>query len=370
MENVFEMKFSSFFILLIDSTEKVTSLVAPPFSRGVLSLDKFIQILAGAPDRVSAKAADRLMAALIGHVNDARKQFDAANVEIHRINKQLDSTVEELIVQEKSSNDQLLHNQNLLSGINASIAAKMDEKSHLQQQLSDEERNLSDAGSFLDEKRRKLDSERTARNVQAGFTAPTVAVATVLGALLGPVGAVVAGSAAAAGMGAGWAALQKDVDNAESARDEAESRVDRTRQRVRDKTSELSNLKERLRAKQAEQQQTTQTLNFIVHEKEQIKQFQGKLATINDAIKSCTAFVDTTASRAKIMADEANDLLPDIEAMLVPLRAIASDLGQASVSNCRLLSGGYNLKAIGNKMAIISFKAQKSITNGEIDGLF
>ena len=77
--------------------------------------------------------------------------------------------------------------------------------------------------------------------------------------------------------------------------------------------------------------------------------------------------MDTTASRAKMMADEADGELPDIEAMVRPLKAIAADIAAASLSDTRLLSGRVNMKEIGAKIKAITSKAGKSVTCSEID---
>ena len=77
--------------------------------------------------------------------------------------------------------------------------------------------------------------------------------------------------------------------------------------------------------------------------------------------------VGTTTSRTKMMAIEANGELPDIEAMIVPLTAIAGDLSEASLSNSRLLSGNIDMKVIGCKIRVITSKTMKAILPGDID---
>ena len=77
--------------------------------------------------------------------------------------------------------------------------------------------------------------------------------------------------------------------------------------------------------------------------------------------------VGTTTTRANMMAIEANGELPDIEAMIVPLTAIAGDLSEASLSNSRLLSGNIEMKVIGCKMRAITSKTLKAISTGDVD---
>ena len=101
--------------------------------------------------------------------------------------------------------------------------------------------------------------------------------------------------------------------------------------------------------------------------KEQIKKSQERLAKLNDSFKSCTTLVDTTASRAKPMADEAHCKLPDIEAMVLPLKAIAGDIAKASLCHTHVLSGRVDMKGIGAKIKAITSKAEKSVSSSEID---
>lgn len=68
-----------------------------------------------------------------------------------------------------------------------------------------------------------------------------------------------------------------------------------------------------------------------------------------------------------MMADEANGQLPDIETMLPPLKAVAGDLSDEALSNCKLLSGSFNMKQVGRKIQAITSKAMKSLTSDDLD---
>lgn len=68
-----------------------------------------------------------------------------------------------------------------------------------------------------------------------------------------------------------------------------------------------------------------------------------------------------------MLAIEANGELSDIEAMIVPLTAIAGDLSEASLSSSRLLYGNIEKKAIGCKIRVITSKTLEAISPGDMD---
>lgn len=122
------------------------------------------------------------------------------------------------------------------------------------------------------------------------------------------------------------------------------------------------------KAKQRENHKTkSKELETIKLRKEEIKDSQRRLGRLNESIKRCAMLVGTTTTRANMMAIEANGELPDIEAMIVPLTAIAGDLSEASLSNSRLLYGNIDMKAIGCKMRVITSKTLEAISPGDMD---
>ena len=163
------------------------------------------------------------------------------------------------------------------------------------------------------------------------------------------------------------AAHRTAVSSAEQAVNETSNQVTRTQRRFDAKETELRKLKHEQEDQEKVKRRRFQELELLKAKKEQIKKSQERLAKLNDSIKSCTMFVDTTESRAKMMADEAHGKLPDIEAMVLPLKAIAGDIAEASLCDTRLLSGRVDMKGIGAKIKAITSKAEKSVTCSEID---
>ena len=328
-------------------------LVSPHFSSGLLSLESFVLILDETPHDISAAAAQRMMPTLLSLVNEAHEAFKTAESRINEINDKMDNDLQEIVVQEKTIDDNLRQTQEDLAKLEKRGKVLQDECSELERQLSNDEANLRRDKNFLEEKEAKLKEEEKSR-------APVTALWTITGAiLLGPVGAVAAGVITNE-------VLKKDIENAEKAVSEASSQLRRTRDRVDVKKSEVSNLADEKRKQRENHAAKSKELEMLKLRKTEIKNSQVRLARLNESIKSCTMLVGTTTTRANMMAGEANDELPDIEAMVFPLKAIAHDVSEASLSNSHLLSGNVDMKGIGCKIQMISSKALKAITQDDM----
>lgn len=320
--------------------------MSPHFVSGLHFLEDFVQILDKTPEDISVIASKRLMPDLLGLVNNAYEAFCQAQSKINGINNEMDNELQNVVVKEKFANDQLIQIQERLQKQVEHFTILLADARELEQQLCKERFNLEKDISFAQEKEAKLEQAKRAgtRN-------------RVLGAALGGIiGFLIADSIS-----------DTDVANAKQAVSEASARVTNTEKRLFDKKNELSHLEEELEKEKEKQRRSSQQLKMLAKYKEATKISQKRLARWNELIKNCTTFVDTTTTRAKMMADEANGELPDIEAMLSPLRAIAGDLSQVSLSNSSLLSGSVDIKAIGFKIKTISSKAIKSIAPGDID---
>ena len=334
--------------------ENVKTSVSPHFSSGLLSLESFVQILDDTPDDISITAAQRMMPNLIDLVNEAHKGFQNAAFKIEEINDKLDNDRQDNVVQEKTTDDELHQTQEDIEKLEEKMKVLQDDRSDLEQQLSNEEANLRRDRQLLEEKKDKLEKEEKER-------APVTALWTVAGGLLlGPAGAVAAGLITNE-------VLKKDIENAEKAVSEASNQLTRARNRVDDKKSEISKLEDQKRKQMESQATKTKELGELKLRKKEIKDCQVRLGKLNESIKSCMVLVSTTITRANMMAIEANGRLPDIEAMIPPLKAIAVDLSQASLSNSRLLSGNVDIKGIGCKIQMITSKVQLAITQGDMD---
>jgi len=258
------------------------------------------------------------------------------------------------VVQEKNTDGSLRQTEEDLAKLEERGKVLQEECSELERQLSSEETNLRRDLERLEEKKAKLDKEERER-------VPKTVLYTLAGALfLGGVGAVAAGVVTNE-------VLKKDVENAEKAVSEASDHLTRTRNRIDDKKSELSNLADEKEKQRENHKAKSKELEMLKLRKTEIKTSQVRLARLNESIKSCAMLVGTTTTRANMMAIEANNKLPDIEAMMFPLKAIAGDLSDASLSNSRLLSGNVDMQGIGCKIKMITSKALKAITRGDMD---
>lgn len=98
---------------------------------------------------------------------------------------------------------------------------------------------------------------------------------------------------------------------------------------------------------------------MIERRKEEKKQRKEQLANLSGSVKSFVTLVDTTTSRTEMMAKEANGELPDIAAMMVPLKAIASDICETLTNSC-LLSGHVDFSCT-------DIQKMKNMSSGDID---
>ena len=334
--------------------EEVKKLVSPYFLRGLLLLDDFVQILSKTPSDVSVIAAQRIMPDLLRLVKESHEAFYHAETTIHEINGRLDNNLQIIVVEEKNTNDNLKQTQESLAKVEENMKVKQAEYDEVKKQLSQLDSNLRREEESLRQKRKQL--KQAERNRNEG-----VQLATILGAIFGgPIGLLV-------GRGIADAVHNTDVSNAEEAVKEASSQEQKTKRRFAAKQDELSKLVHEQEEQEIVKRWRCQELELLKTRKEEIKTSQKRLATLNESIKSCTMFVDTTTSRAKMMADEATGELPDIEAMVFPLKAIAGDLAETSLSNSRLLSGRVDIKGIGTKIKVITSKALEGNPSNGVD---
>ena len=344
--------------------------VAPHFCSGLLSLESFAQIVDETPHDISVAAAQRMMPNLLGLVNEAHEAFQTAESRIQEINDKLDNEFQDIVVQEKNTDDRLRKTKEDLAKLEEKAKVLQDERNELERQLSNDEANLRRDIERSEEKKAKLKKEERERVPKTVLTSVAVgAVGVIGGVLTGGVAGLIVGGALAGGVTgvATNAALEKEINNAKRAVSEASIRVKHARNRIDDKKSELSNLADEKEKQRENHKAKSKELEMVKLRKEEIKHSQARLARLNESIKSCATLVGTTRTRANMMAVEANDQLPDIELMISPLKAIADDLSDASLSTSRLLSGNVDMKGIGCKIQMITSKALKAITQGDMD---
>ena len=335
-----------------DAEDDVRKQVFPHFSRGLLALESFVQVLENTPNDVSTKTAQRMMSDLLGFVITFHEAFCLAATTLHQINDKLDNDLQTVVVEEKSTNDSLNSTQQSLVKLEEKVKVLQDECGEQEEQLSKLNENLEREEEYLQKQRKLL--QETARGGMK-----VVGFGSILGGIFGgPLGFVVGGAMA-------MAVHHTAVSSGGQAVIETSNQVTRTQSRIATKETELCKLKHEQEDQEKFKRSRCEELELLKAKKEQIKKSQEILTKLNYSIKSCTNFVDTTASRAKMMADEAHGELPDIEAMVPPLKAIAGDIAEASLCDTRLLSGRVDMKGISAKIKAI--KAEKSVTCSETD---
>lgn len=337
-----------------DAENDVKKLVSPHFLSGLLSLENFVQILDETPNDISVIAAQRVMPSLLDLVKESYVAFCLAESALHQINKRMDKTLQIVVVEEKNANDSLMQTKETLAILERKVEVLEEERDELSDQLSKLDLNLQRDKESLRQRREQLEQAERDRN--NGTT-----LGAVLGAVFGgPLGAL-------AGHAIADRVHSTDVSNAEQAVSQASSQVRNTQRRLAAKKTELCELTNKKDKQQIYKRWNCQELELLKTRKEDIKESQRRLAKLNESIKNCTQFVDTTTTRAKMMADEAKGELPDIEVMIPPLKAIAGDVAETSLSNSRLLSGQVDMEGIGNKIKMITSQRLKSITSDDGD---
>ena len=336
-----------------DAEDDVRKQVSPHFLRGFQALESFVQVLENTPN-VSTKAAQRKVSDLLGFLITSHDAFCLATTTLHQINDKLDNDLQTVVVEEKSTSDSLNSTQQSLVKLEEKVKVLQDECGELEEQLSKLDENLEREKEYLQQQRELLQETARGGMIEVGF-------GLILGGIFGgPVGFVVGGAMAKA-------VHYTAVSSAEQAVNEASDQVTRTQKRYATKETELRKLKDEQEDQEKFKRSRYEELEVLKAKMEQIKKSQESLTKLNYSIKSCTTFVDTTASRAQMMADEAHGELPDIEAMVLPLKAIAGDIAEASLCDTRLLSGRVDMKGISAKIKAITSKAEKSVTCSETD---
>lgn len=321
---------------------------------GLHFLEVFLQTVGNTPHDISANAAERIKPDLSSLVNKAYKAFLLAQSKLNKMNNALDNDLEEILVEEKNANDQIRETQVTLQQLKEKEKNLQGEVLKVEKQVAMERANLKQASAIAEIKENRLnESKKVGVGMVAGYA--------LIGSLFGPVGAFIGGAIAtfpAAGI----------VINATQAVEETSARKKSTEERLETKESHLTNVKTNLKESEKQERKKSEKLETLESRKKEIKQIQKQLACLNEPVKKFTTLMTTTESRTEMMAIEANGELPDIEAMMVPLMAIASDLSETAFTiENGLLYGHVDFKGIGSKIQKITSKTMKMLTSDDID---
>ena len=280
------------------------------------------------PHNVSANADQ----SMIHLVNKAYEAFLPAQSKLDKINDALDTDLQVTLVDEKKANDQLKE-------IRLSSKQLREKKNNLQgdvreteKQVDRERVNLNEAISFAQKKKDQLEEAKSKSPLKV------VGGALIGGLVAGPFGIIGAGVGAVAGAGVGGTVAYADIEQADKAVDEAWSAKRRAEERLESKQRDLRKVRLDLEGLEKQQRGKSEELKMIERRKEEKEQKKEKLANLSGSVKRFITSVDTTTSRTEMMAKEANGELPDIAAIMVPLKAIVSDICESHTNSC-LLSG-------------------------------
>jgi len=222
-----------------------------------------------------------------------------------------------------------------------------------EKQVDRERVNLKEAISFAQKKKDQLEEAKNKSPLKV------VGGALIGGLVAGPFGIIGAGVGAVAGAGVGGTVAYADIEQADKAVDEAWSAKRRAEERLESKQRDLRKVKLDLEGLEKQQREKSEELKMIERRKEEKKQRKEKLANLSGSVKSFITLVDTTTSRTEMMVKEANGELPDIAAMMVPLKAIASDICETLTNRC-LLSGHVDFSCT-------EIQKMKNMSTGDID---
>ena len=294
-------------------------------------MKEFLQMVDNtSPHNVSANADQ----SMIHLVNKAYEAFLPAQSKLDKINDALDTDLLVTLVDEKKANDQLKE-------IKLSSKQLREKENNLQgdvreteKQVDRERVNHNEAISFAQKKKDQLEEAKSKSPLK-------VLGGALIGGLVvaaGPFGIIGVGVAAVAGAGVGGTVAYADIEQADKAVDEAWSAKRRAEERRESKQRDLRKVKLDLEGLEKQQRGKSEELKMIERRKEEKEQKKEKLANLSGSVKRFITSVDTTTSRTEMMAKEANGELPDIAAIMVPLKAIVSDICESLTNSC-LLSG-------------------------------
>lgn len=273
------------------------------------------------PHNISA-ASQRMMHDL---VNKAYEAFVPALSELDKINDAFDKELQVTLVDEKKANDQLTEIGVTLKQLREKGNTLQQDVLEAEKQAERERVNLNEAISFAKKKEDQLEEAKKKSALKA-------VGGTLIGLVVGgPAGAVI-------GAGVGGTVAYADIEQARKAVDTARDAKRRAEERLEGKQRNLRKVKSDLEGLEKQQREKTEELKMIERRIQEIKQRKEQSASLSGSVKRFFTLVDTTTSRTEMMAKEANGELPDIEAMMVPLKAIASDICESLTNSC-LLSG-------------------------------
>ena len=273
------------------------------------------------PHNISA-ANQRMMHDL---VNKAYEAFVPALSELDKINDAFDKELQVTLVDEKKAYDQLTEIGVTLKQLQQKGNTLQQDVLEAEKQAERERVNLNEAISFAKKKEDQLEEAKKKSALKA-------VGGTLIGLVVGgPAGAVI-------GAGVGGTVGYADIEQARKAVDTARDAKRRAEERLEGKQRDLRKVKSDLEGLGKQQREKSEELKMIERRIQEIKQRKEQSASLSGSVKSFFTLVDTTTSRTEMMAKEANGELPDIEAMMVPLKAIASDICESLTNSC-LLSG-------------------------------
>lgn len=313
-------------------------------------MKEFLQMVDNTPHNISANVDESMMHDL---VNKAYEAFLPAQSKLDKINDALDTDLQVTLVDEIKANEQLTE-------IMVSSKQLREKENNLQgdvreteKQVDRERVNLNEAISFAQKKKDQLEEAKNKSPLKV------VGGALIGGLVAGPFGIIGAGVGALAGAGVGGTVAYADIEQADKAVDEAWSAKRRAEERLESKQRDLRKVKLDLEGLEKQQTEKSEELKMIERRKEETKKRKEQLANLSGSVKSFITLVDTTTSRTEMMAKEANGELPDTAAMMVPLKAIASDICKTLTNSC-LLSGHVDFSCT-------EIQKMKDMSLGDID---
>lgn len=298
-----------------------------------------LQMVDKTPYDISA-ATQRMMHDL---VNKAYEAFLPAQSELDKINDAFDKDLQVTLVNEKIASDQLTEIRVTLEQLRQKRNTLQQDVLEAENQANRERVNLNEAISFAQKKENQLRETKTKSTLKA---VGGILIGAVVG---GPAGAVI-------GAGVGGTVAYVDIEQAKKAVDTAKDAKRSAEERLEGKQRDLRKVKSDLEGLEKQQREKSEELKMLERHKQEIKQRKESLASLSGSVKRFFTLVDTTTSRTEMMAKEANGELPDIAAMMIPLKATAADICEALTNSC-LLSGHVDF----------SFPEIQNMSSGHID---
>ncbi|XP_044837337.1 uncharacterized protein LOC123344901 [Mauremys mutica] len=311
------------------------------FEAGMRELVCFTQHLleAEADPNAHGKIRERIQA--------ASREMSAADEELGRQLKTVDSRTEELVAKKKSLQDEQEEKKGTLKRLRIQLDSCRGSEREAREMLERANRQLGEMQAELQRQREEAERNRLTRDIGIGLMFIPI-VGTIAGSIM---------------VGCGQVAL----DAAEKAAGEAQDAVNRHANEVFSYSVEVCRYEEQERQVEAEIAANNQRLAQIDAERQALAVLQGEIITLQDGLRKCVTFMNGLAGRVRVakrltehllIYEELANILGEVVQQVLPLMSPGGEAGTRFLAAGelqglieKLKSGGCSLRALADAEA-------------------